>query len=639
MATFSFTREKIDEGELRKQLFDPAAGGYTSFEGWVRNHNEGLAVRHLEYEAFEPLAIKEGERIVAEAITRFGIEHAACVHRIGDLAIGEMAVWVGVSARHRAEAFLACRYIIDEVKHRVPIWKKEHYENGDSGWVNCERCAAPTADHTPNADHQLGQDAHGHDRHDHAAHRHGAHGDHDHGEHRHDHADSDGSRDRRPTADRTNASRADAVRAASSRDDSTLRRGQTLTPASAAALASTHARVGSPIPDYSRQMALKEVGAAGQAKLRASRVLVVGCGGLGVPVISYLAGAGIGRLGLVDSDRLEPSNLHRQTMYALADVGKLKAELATERVRALNPDVDVRAYTTRLDALNAPDLIAQHDLVIDCTDNFSTKFLLNDYCVQLGRSVVFASVYQYEGQLQIVQPGSACLRCVWPEATRDGIVGNCSEAGVLGPVPGIFGGLQAFEAMKLMLDLPGQLKDELLVLDLLTLSTSRVRTKRAKTCPEHAISRATAAQAAAVAQANAAAGATAMATGAAAGPRATGVTSSDTAAFAAAAGAPPTLEVSFDTLDQAYDAGFDIVDIREPHELQETPTPSSHSRHVPMAQLLHGQPPFTPTRKTILVCASGRRSLAATQELRERGLADVYSLRGGVKGLQARLLT
>jgi adenylyltransferase/sulfurtransferase len=297
-------------------------------------------------------------------------------------------------------------------------------------------------------------------------------------------------------------------------------------------------------------------------------------------------------------------------MYALADVGKLKSELATERVRALNPDVDVRAYTTRLDALNAPDLIAQHDLVIDCTDNFSTKFLLNDYCVQLGKPVVFASVYQYEGQLQIVQPGSACLRCVWPEATRDGIVGNCSEAGVLGPVPGIFGGLQTFEAMKLLLDLPGQLKDELLVLDLLTLSTSRVRTKRAKTCPEHAISRATAAQAAAVAQAN-----------------------------AAAAGAPPALEVSFETLDQAYEAGFDIVDIRESHELQEIPTPSSHSHHVPMAELLHGQPPFTPTRKTVLVCASGRRSLAATQELRERGLADIYSLRGGVHGLQARLLT
>jgi molybdopterin/thiamine biosynthesis adenylyltransferase/molybdopterin synthase catalytic subunit/rhodanese-related sulfurtransferase len=514
MATFSFTREKIDAGELRKQLFDPVAGGYTSFEGWVRNHNEGLAVGHLEYEAFEPLAIREGERIVAEAITRFGIEHAACVHRIGDLAIGEMAVWVGVSARHRAEAFSACRYIIDEVKHRVPIWKKEHYENGDSGWVNCERCAAPSADH--------------------GVHNHGA---------------------------------------------------DTRTP-----------RAGTLISDYSRQMALEEVGAAGQAKLRASRVLIVGCGGLGVPVVSYLAGAGVGRLGLVDSDRLEPSNLHRQTMYALADVGKLKAELAAERVRALNPDVDVRAYTVRLDALNASDLIGRHDLVIDCTDNFSTKFLLNDYCVQLGKPVVFASVYQYEGQLQVVQPGSACLRCVWPEATRDGIVGNCAEAGVLGPVPGVFGSLQTFEAMKLLLNLPGQLNNELLVLDLLTFSTSRVRAKRSPACPEHAISRAT-------------------------------------------SEATESIELSFDTLDQACDAGFDIVDIREPQELQEIPTPSPQSRNVPMAQLLHGQPTFRPTRKTVLVCASGRRSLAATQELRDRGLANIYSLRGGVKGLRARLLT
>ena len=511
MATFSFARHKIDEAAQRAQLFDPASGGYASFEGWVRNHNEGLAVRHLEYEAFEPLAIKEGERIVAEAIARFGVEHAACVHRIGDLAIGEMAVWVGVSARHRAEAFAACRYIIDEVKHRVPIWKKEHYENGDSGWVNCERCAAPGVEH---------------EAHDHAGHVH----------------------------------------------------------------------VGALVPDYSRQMALKEVGASGQAKLRASRVLVIGCGGLGVPVISYLAGAGIGRLGLVDGDRLEPSNLHRQTMYSLADVGKLKAELAADRVRALNTDVDVRAYTQRLDALNAPDLIAQHDIVIDCTDNFATKFLLNDYCVQLGRPAVFASVYQYEGQLQIVRPGSACLRCVWPEATRDGIVGNCSEAGVLGPVPGIFGGLQAFEAMKLILGLPGQLHDEMLVLDLLTLSTSRVRTKRASSCPEHAVSRAT---------------------------------------------ATPTapLELTFDTLDQARDAGYAIVDIREPHELHEIPTPSSFSRNIPMAQLLHGEPAFSPVGKTLLVCASGRRSLAATQELRERGLAQIYSLRGGVKGLQARLLT
>jgi adenylyltransferase/sulfurtransferase len=612
MATFSFTRETINEGEQRKQLLDPTAGGYASFEGWVRNHNEGLAVRHLEYEAFEPLAIKEGERIISEAIKRFGIEHAACVHRIGDLAIGEMAVWVGVSARHRAEAFQACRYIIDEVKHRVPIWKKEHYENGDSGWVNCERCAAPAAEYAPSAEPTRAPIA-AHDPHAHS-----------HDVHVHSHDPLAHSRDPHAHSRDPHAHSHDVH--VHSREDHGhgARRAQ-----SAPALAATHARLGAPVPDYSRQMALKEVGAAGQAKLRASRVLVIGCGGLGVPVISYLAGAGIGRLGLVDSDSLEPSNLHRQTMYALADVGKLKAELAADRVRALNPDVDVRAYTTRLDALNAPDLIAQHDLVIDCTDNFLTKFLLNDYCVQLGKPVVFASVYQYEGQLQIVQPGSACLRCVWPEATRDGIVGNCSEAGVLGPVPGIFGGLQAFETMKLLLGLPGQLKDELLVLDLLTLTTSRVRTKRAAACPEHATSRAAAAQAAAVAQANAAAS----------GTTATASAQANAAASGTTANAQPPFELSFDTLGQAHEAGFDIVDIREPHELQESPTPSSNARNVPMAQLLHGQPPFKPNRKALLVCATGRRSLAATQELHARGIADVYSLHGGVKGLQARLFT
>ncbi len=530
MITFRFSHEPIDVPTLRDEVADPTCGGYCAFEGLVRNHNEGHKVRHLEYEAFEALAIKEGERIMAEAIAKYGVEHAACVHRVGDLAIGDMAVWVGVSARHRDEAFRACRYIIDEVKHRVPIWKKEHYENGDSGWVNCERCAAPS-EHT----------------HDHAnlthEHHHGA--DHDHG---HDHANHQ------------HAGQAHAPKL---------------------------------IPDYSRQMALKEVGAAGQAKLRASRILVIGCGGLGVPVISYLAGAGIGRLGLVDSDRLEPSNLHRQTMYALADVGQLKSELAVVRSRGLNPDVEARAHTLRLNAENADDLVAQYDLIIDCTDNFSTKFMLNDVCVRLGKPVIFSSVYQYEGQVQVVRPerGSSCLRCVWPEATRDGVVGNCSEAGVLGPVPGVFGTLQALEALKILLNLPGQLGDEMLVLDLLTMSISRVRTRRSSDCPDHA---------------------------------------KRAAAQTQVANDAPELE--FETLDEASNAGFDLVDIREAHELVDTPAPSRNIRHVPMAELLHGKT-FTPTRKTVLICASGRRSLAATEELRSRGVGNVYSLRGGVQGL------
>lgn len=573
MAAFRFSRTPIKVETLRAELADPACGGYTSFEGLVRNHNEGMNVRHLEYEAFEPLAIKEGERIIAEAIERFGIEHAACVHRIGDLAIGEMAVWVGAAARHRDEAFRACRYIIDEVKHRVPIWKKEHYENGDSGWVNCERCAAPAAEASAVAGHgQAHQHSHSHEHgrtHEHShSHEHGR-------THEHSHSHEHGPMHQHAPMHDHSVGYHGSVHGPAG----TNRRDPAVAPAA--------------VPDYSRQMALKEVGARGQGKLRASRVLVVGCGGLGVPVISYLAGAGIGRLGLIDSDRLEASNLHRQTLYALADVGQLKAQLAAARVAALNPDVDVQIYPVRLDSTNAPDLIGQYDLVIDCTDNFSTKFLLNDICVQKRVPVIFSSVYQYEGQLQVVRPDrdGACLRCVWPEATRDGIVGNCAEAGVLGPVPGTFGSLQAFEALKLLLDLPGQLGEELLVLDLLTFSISKVRTRRTATHPDHA-------------------------------------QSDQPLKHDAAA-----LELDFESLDAAQAAGYQIIDIREPAEIAENPLPTEQARQIPMARLLHGTPAFEPQGKTLLVCASGRRSIAATQELRAKGLKDVYSLRGGVTKL------
>lgn len=142
MSNFRFTQSPIAADEARRELQDLGAGGFVSFEGWVRDHNEGRDVTRLEYEAFQELAVKEGEKIIAEAARRYPIKHARCIHRVGALQLSDMAVWVGVSSAHRGEAFDACRFIIDEVKHRVPIWKKEHYRDGDSGWVNCERCAA-----------------------------------------------------------------------------------------------------------------------------------------------------------------------------------------------------------------------------------------------------------------------------------------------------------------------------------------------------------------------------------------------------------------------------------------------------------------------------------------------------------------
>lgn len=159
MNRFRFSSTAIDPTALRAELADPTCGGYASFEGWVRDHNEGRRVTRLEYEAFAPLALREGARVIDEACERFGIRGALCVHRLGALELGAIAVWVGAASAHRDEAFRACRYIIDEVKHRLPIWKKEHYESGDSGWVNCERCAAAG---DPHGDRHAGL-AHGHD--------------------------------------------------------------------------------------------------------------------------------------------------------------------------------------------------------------------------------------------------------------------------------------------------------------------------------------------------------------------------------------------------------------------------------------------------------------------------------------------
>jgi len=147
MKRFAFAHESVSGEQVRRLVADDASGAFVAFEGWVRDHNEGRRVLRLEYEAYETLGVKEGERIIREAQERFGTASMYCVHRLGLLEIGDIAVIVGISTPHRDEAFAACRYIIDEVKHRVPIWKKEHYDNGDSGWVNCERCSAAAHEH------------------------------------------------------------------------------------------------------------------------------------------------------------------------------------------------------------------------------------------------------------------------------------------------------------------------------------------------------------------------------------------------------------------------------------------------------------------------------------------------------------
>src|SRR5258708_10473798 len=237
-------------------------------------------------------------------------------------------------------------------------------------------------------------------------------------------------------------------------------------------------------PDYSRQILLKEIGAQGQAALAHGRVLIVGAGGLGSPVLQYLAGAGVGYLGIVDADTLDASNLHGQPIFAMADVGERKVELALAAVKRINPTLHVELHATRLDAGNALSMIRGYDVVVDCSDNFRTKYLINDAAVLARRPAVFASVYQYEGQLQVYKPDErhACLRCLWPDAVADGVVGNCAEAAVLGPVPGAFVTLQALLTLKILLGLSGQLEGELLLLDFTNFSSLKLKAPRRAEC-------------------------------------------------------------------------------------------------------------------------------------------------------------
>jgi adenylyltransferase/sulfurtransferase len=451
---------------------------------------------------------------VRQAIEKFGVSRAACVHRVGDLAVGELAVWVGVSAAHRQEAFAACRYIIDEVKHRVPIWKKEHYEDGDSGWVNCERCAEVAVDHI-------------HD-----------------GEMHHSHGE-----------------RLDIA-----------------TPGFA--------------HDYSRQSALPEVGQAGQQLIRDASVLVIGAGGLGVPALQYLAAAGVGRIGILDGDVVEASNLHRQPLYGIADIGRPKAVAAADRLRSLNRDVRCEALVADATAENIDALVADYDVVLECTDNLRAKFLVNDAVVRAGRPAFFASVYQYEGQLQayLPRPDWPCLRCVWPEAPRDGMVGNCAEAGVLGPVPGTLGAIQAMQALQAILGLGPEPARGLVVVDLLTLSTRNIHAARRSDCDHDAL------------------------------------------AGAAAASQEP-LELSFASLAEARAAGFELVDIREAWERRFDRPTQRIELHLPMSELLDGRVGFPERGRHLVVCAHGVRSLAIVEQLRRQGRADVYSMCGGLAAL------
>src|SRR5580700_9990983 len=235
---------------------------------------------------------------------------------------------------------------------------------------------------------------------------------------------------------------------------------------------------------YSRHLIMPEVGMDGQLKLKAAKVLCIGTGGLGAPLGQYLAAAGVGRIGLVDFDKVDLTNLQRQILFSTGDVGRPKIQAAAERLRSLNPDIRIDTFETMLTSENALDILKDYDIVVDGTDNFATRYLVNDACVLLGKPNVYGSIFRFEGQASVFgYPDGPCYRCLYPEPPPPGLVPSCAEGGVLGVLPGIVGVIQATETIKLILGTGDSLAGRLLLVDALAMRFRELKLKKNRECP------------------------------------------------------------------------------------------------------------------------------------------------------------
>jgi adenylyltransferase/sulfurtransferase len=370
---------------------------------------------------------------------------------------------------------------------------------------------------------------------------------------------------------------------------------------------------------YGRHLVIPEVGEEGQRRLKAASVLLVGAGGLGSPIGLYLAAAGVGRLGLVDFDRVEDSNLQRQVLFAAGDVGRLKVEAAMDRLRGVNPHVEVVPHAERLTAGNALALLAGYDVVADGSDNFATRYLVNDACVLLGKPDVWGAVQRFEGQLSVFWAARGpCYRCLFPEPPPPGVVPSCAEAGVLGVLPGIVGALQASEVLKLVLEAGDPMVGRFLTFDALGVRFRELALAKSADCPVCAPSASRR-------------GLVEYAEHCAEG----GVTVNDGASERRGGGEPEEsvwqgLELEVGELARWLAAGRDLqlVDVRQPVEHAIASLPSA--RLIPLRELPQRVGELDPVRPVIVLCHVGGRSLSATQWLRERGFPRVLSLRGGI---------
>jgi adenylyltransferase/sulfurtransferase len=354
---------------------------------------------------------------------------------------------------------------------------------------------------------------------------------------------------------------------------------------------------------YSRHLVMPEVGREGQERLKTARILVVGMGGLGSPVAMYLAAAGIGKLGLVEFDRVEESNLQRQILFGQSDIGRPKIEVALERLREINPLIEITTHPARIDSANAMTLLNDYDVVVDGSDNFPTRYLVNDACVLAGKPNVYGSIFRFEGQISVFWGAQGpCYRCLFPEPPPPGLVPSCAEGGVLGVLPGIIGTLQANEAIKLVLGIGESLVGRLVIFDALSLRFRELRLQKNAECPVCSA-------------------------------RPTVTEPIDYEAFCGLDQAEPETDevnITVSGLQRLQEQGRRplLLDVRTPREWQICRLDGAQL--LPLHELTGRWQELEGEQEIVVYCHHGHRSARAVDFLRRAGMQNVRNLTGGI---------